>query len=104
MPFVSLTRATLRRAELGFLGVTVKTRVQTPRFCGAPRSAGVLVFDFGATRPFRISWLTVGKSLLYAQKRPTGREPCPPGRRMVAESASPKSARKGVDKRKNRHY
>src|SRR5437868_433089 len=43
MPLVSRTRATLRSAEFGFLGVTVYTRVQTPRFCGAPRSAGVLV-------------------------------------------------------------
>src|SRR5438445_13363602 len=60
MPEVRRTRATFRRAEFGFFGVTVKTRVQTPRFCGAPRSAGVFVFDLGATRPFRTSWLTVG--------------------------------------------
>src|SRR6188474_95238 len=77
MPFVSRTRATFRSAEFGFFGVTVKTRVQTPRFCGAPRSAGVFVFALGTERPFRTSWLTVGKSLLldvalYAQKRPTG--------------------------------
>jgi hypothetical protein len=64
MPFVSRTRATFRSAEFGFFGVTVNTRVQTPRFCGAPRSAGVLVFAFGAERPFRTSRLTVGKSLL----------------------------------------
>jgi hypothetical protein len=38
--------------------------VQTPRFCGAPLSAGVFVFAFGAVRGFRISWLTVGKVLL----------------------------------------
>ena len=44
MPLVRRTRATLRRAEFGFFGVTVYTRVQTPRFCGAPASAGVLVF------------------------------------------------------------
>ena len=55
MPLVSRTRATFRSAEFGFFGVTVKTRVQTPRFCGAPRSAGVLVFAFGAERPFRTS-------------------------------------------------
>src|SRR5215210_8302629 len=60
MPLVNRTRATLRRAELGFFGVVVYTRVQTPRFCGAPRRAGVLVFDFGLTRPLRTSWLTVG--------------------------------------------
>ena len=55
MPFVSRTRATLRSAEFGFFGVVVYTRVQTPRFCGAPRSAGVFVFAFGAWRPFRTS-------------------------------------------------
>ena len=33
-PEVSLTRATLRNAELGFFGVVVYTRVQTPRRCG----------------------------------------------------------------------
>src|SRR5919204_3855117 len=60
MPFVRRTRATFRSAEFGFFGVTVKTRVQTPRFCGAPRSAGVFVFAFGAVRPFLTSWLTVG--------------------------------------------
>ena len=60
LPFVNRTRATLRRAEFGFLGVVVYTRVQTPRFCGAPRRCGVLVFDLGLTRPLRTSWLTVG--------------------------------------------
>src|SRR5439155_13689980 len=60
IPFVRRTRATLRSAEFGFFGVVVYTRVQTPRFCGAPRSAGVFTFAFGAVRPFRTSWLTVG--------------------------------------------
>jgi hypothetical protein len=60
MPFVSRTRATFRSAEFGFLGVVVYTRVQTPRFCGAPRRAGVFVFTFGVARPLRTSWLTVG--------------------------------------------
>src|SRR6478609_6903710 len=60
MPLVSRTRATLRSAEFGFLGVTVYTRVQTPRFCGAPRSAGVLVFATALTRGLRTSWLIVG--------------------------------------------
>src|SRR5215211_6030377 len=60
IPFVSRTRATLRRAEFGFFGVFVYTRVHTPRFCGAPRRAGVLVLVFGLTRPLRTSWLTVG--------------------------------------------
>ena len=55
MLFVSRTRATLRRAEFGFFGVVVYTRVQTPRFCGEPASAGVFVFAWGALRPFRTS-------------------------------------------------
>src|SRR6185312_2454637 len=60
MPFVSRTRAILRSAEFGFFGVVVETRVQTPRFCGAPASAGVFVFALFFERHFRISWLTVG--------------------------------------------
>ena len=40
MPFVSRTRATLRSAEFGFLGVCVYTGVCNPPLCGAPRSAG----------------------------------------------------------------
>ena len=60
MPFVSRTRAIFRSAEFGFLGVIVDTRVQTPRFCGAPWSAGVFVFSRFEVRPLRISWLTVG--------------------------------------------
>ncbi|AHJ27398.1 hypothetical protein NSP_10560 [Nodularia spumigena CCY9414] len=43
-PDVSLTLATLRRAELGFLGVVVYTLVQTPRRCGHCFRAGDLVF------------------------------------------------------------
>lgn len=34
MPLVNRTRAILRKAELGFLGVIVVTRVQTPRLKG----------------------------------------------------------------------
>ena len=60
IPFVSRTRAIFRSAEFGFLGVIVDTRVHTPRFCGAPWSAGVLVFSRLDVRPLRISWLTVG--------------------------------------------
>src|ERR1700722_3032213 len=63
------TRATLRRAELGFFGVVVYTRVQTPRRCGAATfffrplpdfRPGVASFFFGAVRPLRINWLVVG--------------------------------------------
>src|SRR6187397_2739866 len=76
IPFVRRTRATLRSAEFGFFGVCVYTRVQTPRFWGAPRSAGVLVRDLGATRPFLTSWFTVGIELLYdTEERSAGREP-----------------------------
>src|SRR5580700_11549529 len=59
-PLVSRTRATLRSAEFGFLGVVVKTRVHTPRRWGAPRSAGVLVLDCFDARPLRTSCSIVG--------------------------------------------
>src|SRR5207247_7365118 len=69
MPPEMRTRATLRSAEFGFLGVVVYTRVQTPRRCGAatfflrplpdfrPGVASFLVFGW---RPFRISCEVVG--------------------------------------------
>ena len=59
-PLVSLTLATLRKAELGFFGVVVYTRVHTPRLWGAPRSAGVLVLEDLAALPLRTSWDIVG--------------------------------------------
>src|SRR4051794_15488747 len=59
-PVVNRTRATLRSAEFGFLGVCVKTRVQTPRRWGEPFSAGVFVFSDLVSRPFRTSWAIVG--------------------------------------------
>src|SRR5689334_8252059 len=68
IPFVSRTRAIFRKAEFGFLGVIVDTRVQTPRFCGAPWSAGVFVFSRFDVRPLRISWLTVGMSPSWEEK------------------------------------
>src|SRR3954469_4343739 len=91
MPFVSRTRAIFRSAEFGFLGVIVDTRVQTPRFCGAPWSAGVLVFSRLVSRPLRISWLTVGMSPLvggkrsYTDERPAGHSALPHQGRMVAK-------------------
>src|SRR5882757_7277731 len=63
------TRATFRNAELGFFGVIVYTRVQTPRRCGAATfflrplpdfRPGVVTFLVGDLRPLRISWLVVG--------------------------------------------
>jgi len=59
-PLVSRTRATFRRAEFGFFGVVVYTRVHTPRFCGFFCSAGDLFFLGAARRPLRTSWLIVG--------------------------------------------
>src|SRR5438093_9544622 len=59
-PLVRRTRATLRSAEFGFFGVVVYTRVQTPRRCGEPFSAGVRVFTFGCLRPWRTSCWIVG--------------------------------------------
>src|SRR5690348_7574685 len=58
--FVSRTRATLRSAEFGFLGVVVYTRVHTPRFCGHAFNAGAPVLLFTRLRPWRTSWLRVG--------------------------------------------
>src|SRR4029450_9916693 len=60
MPLVSRTRATLRSAEFGFFGVWVKTRTQTPRFCGLSCSAGLFVLVTIFLRPARTSWLIVG--------------------------------------------
>jgi len=56
----NLTRAIFRKAEFGFLGVVVETRVQTPRLCGAPESAGVVILLFLLLLPFLTSWLIVG--------------------------------------------
>jgi hypothetical protein len=50
-PLERRTRATLRRAEFGFFGVWVKTRVHTPRRCGDPLRAGVFVFVDFVLRP-----------------------------------------------------
>jgi hypothetical protein len=61
MELVRRTRATFLSAELGFFGVEVYTRVQTPRFWGHRFSAGALVFMLERFLPRRISWLMVGK-------------------------------------------
>ena len=83
--FDSLTLATFRRAEFGFLGVIVLTTVQTPRLKGElifsiARSlalknlpnAETRVFLALGRRPFLISWLIVGIKLLL-HPRPVGR-------------------------------
>src|SRR4030095_17028307 len=77
MPLDRRTRATLRRAEFGFLGVVVYTRVHTPRRWGEPLSAGVLALLALSWRPLRTSWLMVGnlvtplRSLWSAVRRTT---------------------------------
>src|ERR1051325_11298971 len=73
MPLVRRTRATFRSAELGFLGVTVRTTVQTPRLKGLLLRAGDLDLTLGVARPFLTNWLTVGIFLLFSaghQKKP----------------------------------
>src|SRR6202042_261465 len=97
MPFVRRTRATFRKAEFGFFGVVVCTRVQTPRRCGAATfflrplpdlRPGVASFFGGALRPLRISWLVVGmrvRNVAGARGRPASRRPWP-GRLVTTHS------------------
>lgn len=59
-PEVKRTRATLRRAEFGFFGVVVYTRVQTPRRWGQLFSAGDLVFLLALPLSSRMSCWIVG--------------------------------------------
>src|SRR3954471_13331675 len=114
MPPEIRTRATLRSAEFGFLGVVVYTRVQTPRRCGAatfflrplpdfrPGVASFLVFGW---RPLRISCEVVGmraRMLAAAGARPASR----PRARMAADrgcraphARSPQGQRPGAIKR-----
>ena len=63
IPVVKRTRATFLNAEFGFFGVVVKTRVQTPRLCGAPLRAGVDSLAFFDFRPFRTNCWIVGTEL-----------------------------------------
>src|SRR6516162_11850949 len=60
LPLVRRTRATFRKAELGFLGVVVYTRVHTPRFCGQASIAGTLLRATCHLRGLRMSWFIVG--------------------------------------------
>ena len=53
MPFLSRTRATLRKAEFGFFGVIVYTRVHVPDAWGQLFNAGDFVFDTRAFRQLR---------------------------------------------------
>jgi hypothetical protein len=65
---VSRTRATFLKAELGFFGVDVYTRMHTPRFWGEDWSAGALVLTLILLRPFLNNWLVVGTTLPLLQK------------------------------------
>jgi len=66
-PLERRTRATLRSAELGFFGVVVYTRVQTPRRCGEPFSAGVFDLVNFELRPWRTSCWMVGTQTLFSR-------------------------------------
>src|ERR1700739_105010 len=73
MLFVRRARATLRRAELGFFGVCVYTRMHTPRFSGQPINAGDFVLLMMPSRPMRTSCENVGTVFplfLAAARRP----------------------------------
>ena len=70
---VSRTRATFRRAEFGFLGVVVKTRVQTPRFWGQDSSAGDLRPLYGPRKPLAKHCRPVLSDLRAVSMPPQGR-------------------------------
>src|SRR5687767_16006521 len=59
-PFDSRARAILRSAELGCLGVVVRTTRHTPRFCGHASRSRTFDFVAGERRGLRMSWLIVG--------------------------------------------
>src|SRR2546423_1457629 len=59
-PLDSRTRATLRRAEFGFLGVMILTCKHTPFFCGQPCRAGCFGLRYCWVRGLRTNWLIVG--------------------------------------------
>src|SRR6187397_2912711 len=71
-PLVRRTLATLRRAEFGFFGVVVYTRVHTPRRCGQLASAGEVLLYFSDWRGLRTSWLIV--AMLYGPCTENGRD------------------------------
>src|SRR6187200_2472509 len=86
MPLVSRTRATLRSAEFGFLGVWVKTRTQTPRFCGLLCSAGLFVLLRTASRPLRTNWLIVGTGRLSFGNKKTKRAATTPAASVASQA------------------
>src|SRR3954465_15016341 len=86
LPLESRTRATLRSAEFGFLGVIVLTWRQTPRLNGQASSTGDLVLYTTGRRGFRTSWLIVGMSRWFHSPR-SGRRTRPdrPGSFLTRE-------------------
>src|ERR687886_821416 len=111
MPLVRRTRATLRSAEFGFLGVVVYTRVHTPRRCGAATRflrplpdlrPGVASFFLGALRPLRTSWEVVGirRGMLAAGAGPPRAGPAARAGREAAQARagapSPSAAKSSV--------
>src|SRR5262249_28549738 len=82
-----------------FFGVVVYTRVHTPRRCGLPLSAGVLVLLVFACRPLRTSCWIVGipaSSLpvlsLPSAVTPGRPRPCLSCSRLLYRFASPRSS------------
>lgn len=60
LPFVNLTRATLRLAELGFFGFAMKIWLMTPLRCGLVSRSGALDrFFFFCTFLVRMRWFSV---------------------------------------------
>src|ERR1700691_2154359 len=97
------TRATLRRAELGFFGVVVYTRVHTPRRCGAATfflrplpdfNPGVAIFFLGVTRPLRTSWEVVGISRDASSARRESGSPMQAGARRPRAPAPASAPRR----------
>src|SRR5258707_955781 len=70
-PLDRRTRATFRRAELGFFGVMILTCKHTPLRCGQPCKAGCLGRRYCWTRGLRTSWLIVGMFRRSTQCRST---------------------------------
>ena len=70
MPLVNLTRATFLKAEFGFLGVLVYTRVHTPLLWGEPSKAGAFSFPLTSFLPILMSWFMVGNFLSFKANLP----------------------------------
>jgi hypothetical protein len=60
LPLDNRTRVIFRNAELGFLGVIVRTCKQTPCFCGQLSRTGALLNFRFFRRRFRTNWFIVG--------------------------------------------